>query len=235
MIRTICLLLLISICTITSAQDCGGYMIFRKNTTLQYTNSGGMVGTTTYTTSAVVSDSAGCSTTVTYKIPVGKRSLETTWSAVYQNNMLKIPLSSYIPIGVMELDRKKKKDSQPEEEVYIDYPSVMEVDQQFENITTSKTGTAFGRGGVTTRVSIINREVVAKEKVTTPAGSWECSKIKAEYTVKITYDKIDWKTSDMDMKCTMIEWFVPGVGVVKAQTTVMGQTATSTLTSVTSN
>jgi hypothetical protein len=237
MLRTLALILLLAISKINIAQECGGYLLFKKNATVQYSVTGGPEPTITYQTTAVVSDTSGCSTSIIYRIPIGKngkKSLENTWQALYQNNTLKIPLSSLLPLGAGDFEGKKKKDDKPAEEVYIEYPSTMEIDQQFENISTSKTGSS-AYGGVSARITVINREVEAKEKVTTNAGTWDCFKIKAEYKVKITYDKIDWKTSDTELKYTLIEWFSPGVGVVKSQTTVMGQTMTAVLASVTSN
>lgn len=230
-------LLFLAISKINIAQECGGYLLLKKNTSIQYSVTGSQEPAVSYHTGAVVSDTFGCSTPVTYRVPVGKngkKSLENTWTALYQNNTLKIPLSSLLPLGVIDFEQKKKKDDKPQEEVYIEYPTTMEIGQEFENISTSKTGSS-NYGGVTARITIINREVQAKEKITTAAGAWDCFKIKAEYKVKITYDKIDWKTSDTELKYTLIEWFAPGVGVVKGQTSVMGQTMTAVLASVVSN
>lgn len=84
----------------------------------------------------------------------------------------------------------------------------MEVGQSFENIVTDLT-VEFMKKSIDVRISIINREVVAKETVTTPAGKYECFKITYSYGVR--GDGVNL----MDQKIRATEWFAPGVGVVK--------------------
>ncbi len=56
------------------------------------------------------------------------------------------------------------------------------------------------------------RKVEAKEKITTPAGSWDCFKISYKSKMRIKTMGIG-----MPMNIEGTEWFAPGFGVVKTQ------------------
>ena len=56
-------------------------------------------------------------------------------------------------------------------------------------------------------VNMINRKVVAKEKVTTPAGTFDCFVLNNETEVNL----------GMKMKMSSKEWLAKGVGVVKTE------------------
>ena len=56
-------------------------------------------------------------------------------------------------------------------------------------------------------VNMINRKVIAKEKVTTPAGTFDCFVLNNETEVNL----------GMKMKMSSKEWLSKGVGVVKTE------------------
>jgi hypothetical protein len=67
-------------------------------------------------------------------------------------------------------------------------------------------------GGVTSvGTSQIERTVVARESVTTPAGTWNCFKIVNKTTTTIT----GYKMAPFTMETT--EWYAPDFGIVKFQ------------------
>jgi len=116
--------------------------------------------------------------------------------------------------------------------ISIDYNSLgnMGMLQQFENMETEITGTninipndlSVGQKlpdsnmnmkismGITMeiKVNVINREIIAKEKVTTPAGTFDCYVLQATSVVDMMGKKI---TS------TSKSWFSEGVGMVKQE------------------
>ena len=61
-------------------------------------------------------------------------------------------------------------------------------------------------------MEVFDRKVVAKEKVTTPAGSWDCFKITYKSKMRIKTMGIG-----MPMNIEGTEWFAPGFGVVKTE------------------
>jgi hypothetical protein len=68
-----------------------------------------------------------------------------------------------------------------------------------------------------------DRKVEAKEKVTTPAGSWDCYKITNRVDVEVDFPGMSDKAKKMmetmtnQMKSTGITWFSPDLGIVKME------------------
>jgi hypothetical protein len=68
-----------------------------------------------------------------------------------------------------------------------------------------------------------DRKVDSKEKVTTPAGSWNCYKISNTVAVEVDFPGMTEKAKKMmetmtnQMKTTSITWFSPDFGIVKME------------------
>lgn len=94
---------------------------------------------------------------------------------------------------------------------YLEYPATVKVGEQlkdgFFNMDMSMDN------GISAKVSmdITNRSVLAKESVTTPAGTWEAYKI--TYISKTVINM----GFSIPIKLEMTEWFVPNFGVVKTE------------------
>jgi len=60
-------------------------------------------------------------------------------------------------------------------------------------------------------ITVTNRKVVAKESVTTPAGTWDCLKITyhSKMILKIGFG--------IPVNTDVTEWYAPGFGVVKTE------------------
>ncbi len=94
------------------------------------------------------------------------------------------------------------------EDVYIEYPPSMSVGSF---LPEGKVNMNVKNGDVVNEMEMSNRQVAAKESVTTPAGTWDCFKI--NYTMKITTNAAG---LSIPIKMDMTEWFAPGFGVVKS-------------------
>jgi hypothetical protein len=209
MIRFTTFILSIIICLSARSQDCGNYLLLKKNTTLDYT----MVGTDrtgSFMVKDVKSDSNGCRATITARYPfIGKKYRESDYEVLLENNVFKLSVYGKL-IGMRPAKKEKKDNNDSQEDLFIDYPSNMEVGQTFENIVADlDMANLFGKGSSKMRVSIINREVTGKETVSTPTGKYECFKITYDMGLK----SIGFNT--MDQKSRYTEWFAPGVGLVK--------------------
>ncbi|MEO8403158.1 MAG: hypothetical protein ABI480_01130 [Chitinophagaceae bacterium] len=68
-------------------------------------------------------------------------------------------------------------------------------------------------------IDITERKVGEKETVTTPAGTWECFKITYHSVVKITMMGIG-----IPIRSDVTEWFAPGFGPVKTESSKGGTT-----------
>ncbi len=87
------------------------------------------------------------------------------------------------------------------------FPSKLLVGQTLENSETNVSIESQGVAVMSVVMTFKNRKVAAKEKVTTPAGTFDC--------FKITYD-LEMKTM-MNITIHGIDWIAEGVGMVKTQ------------------
>ncbi|MEO8116686.1 MAG: hypothetical protein ABI653_03500 [Bacteroidota bacterium] len=83
---------------------------------------------------------------------------------------------------------------------------------------------AMGSKTLTVHCTIKNRKVVAKESVTTPAGTFEAYKITSETETQTDFGGMDEKTKAMmdavkskTPKISYVMWYVPNITVVKMQ------------------
>jgi hypothetical protein len=211
MIRFITFILCVFISQLSHAQECGSYLLLKKNTTLEY-SAPGEEGVRTWTVKDVKSDSSSCRATIYGKIPLFRKSyLDYEFDVLFENNIFKVSIYSMMS-GTMAPDKKKKGGDNVQEDIFIEYPANMEVGQTFENIVADL-NVRYLKQESKVRISIINREVVGKETVSTPTGKYECFKITSDIGAKM------FGTNTMDQKTHTTEWFAPGIGIVKTQST----------------
>jgi hypothetical protein len=221
MIRFTTFVLSILIGIYSMAQDCGSYPLLKKGSTVEYSMLG-KEGNKIFTVEEVTSDSNSCRTRIQGKTPFFRKSyIENEFDVKWENNVFKMSIFAF-GYGSMEHDKKKKKKSEDtddvKEDLYLEYPDNMQVGQTFENIVADM-NVLLGKSSSKVRMSIINREVIAKETITTPAGKYECFKITYEIGGKNS------QVNTMDQKTRTTEWFAPGVGVVKLTVTGTGSFA----------
>lgn len=92
---------------------------------------------------------------------------------------------------------------------YLDYPSGMQIGQSLPDGTFEMQSNANGMN-MKMSLKVNNRQVIGKETVTSPAGSWDCFKISYDMDFAM---KVMGIGAPMHLKAT--EWFAPGFGVVK--------------------
>ncbi|MEP6676922.1 MAG: hypothetical protein ABJA78_17300 [Ferruginibacter sp.] len=93
-----------------------------------------------------------------------------------------------------------------------------------ETLPESSVSVAMDRGAIKMNIKTTykNRTVGAKEKITTPAGSWNCYKINND--IESTVDSPDEKTKKImdavnnNTKMRMVFWYAPEFGFVKMET-----------------
>ena len=124
--------------------------------------------------------------------------------------------------GVMQMDMKVfipaaqqeqiKSGSANASDVYLEYPSNMNVGDQLKDGQLSMDYESSSGLKSSIQISITERKVEGKETVTTPAGTWECFKITA-------HNKIVSKIAGIGIPINMdvTEWFAPGFGIVKTE------------------
>lgn len=121
---------------------------------------------------------------------------------LYIDIKLSMPAGPVAPGGNVEASTKK---------VYIPYPKNMKAGDKLENAQFSM---SVDQGSIVQTIELFvrNRQAEAAEKVTTPAGTWDC--------IKISFDmEIITRTAGIPIRFRMKgnEWYAPGFGVVKTQ------------------
>jgi hypothetical protein len=113
----------------------------------------------------------------------------------------------------MNFDDSKKGNSASKKNninfTYAEYPTGMKVGDHLKDYTSQFTEN-IGSTAIVATSQIHDRVVVAKENVTTTAGSWNCLKITYKTTVTISGP---YKVPPQTEETT--EWIVPGFGIVK--------------------
>ena len=97
------------------------------------------------------------------------------------------------------------------ENFFIEYPVTMNTGDNLKDghmeIETESKGMLQ-----TTTLDVINRKVIGKEKITTPAGSWDCYVITNNTKLKIKTMGVG-----VPMNMDVTEWFAPGFGMIKTK------------------
>jgi len=104
----------------------------------------------------------------------------------------------------------------------MEYPIAISAGQTLADATGTM---RMERNGKTTTMKYHykDRKVERKEKVTTPAGSWDCYRITNRVDVEVNFPGMSDKAKKMmetttsQMKTTGITWFSPDLGVVKME------------------
>lgn len=96
---------------------------------------------------------------------------------------------------------------------FMDFPKSMYPGQALQDVSISINSSPTPQFSVEMVSTLTNRKVVAKEKITTEAGSFDCMKISG---VRMSSMKIMGMNRKMPSTTEYI-WFAPGIGVVKQE------------------
>ncbi|MER3499560.1 MAG: hypothetical protein C4308_13500 [Chitinophagaceae bacterium] len=209
-----CLLTSLFVNLLCFAQDCKGYY-YLTNGEVQLTifdKKGKESGKLTYTisnstkTGSVFTADFG-SVFVNEKGKVlseGKGKIKCTGSVLMVDARMSIPQEQLTAFKDMDVKTT---------ESFIEYPAKIKEGDKLKDVNF--TMEVYNKGNLFSTVNFneVNRQVIGKETITTPAGNWECFKISYESTSKSQMGPIG---ITMNLKIT--EWFAPGFGVVKSET-----------------
>jgi hypothetical protein len=196
------------------AQDCAGYYFLQNNKTIEmaiYNKKGEESARNIYTVTNV-SNSGG-----TFTADLNSEMIDKKKNKTIANTKGRIKCDG----GIMMVDMKMSMPSQPNgptadadvkaDNIYIEYPSSMNVGDALKDASMHLDMDNNGMKQ-TMDMDVTDRKVEGKEKITTPAGSWDCYKISYKSKMKIKTMGIG-----MPMNIDGVEWFAPGFGVVKTQ------------------
>ncbi|SHJ95392.1 TapB family protein [Pseudozobellia thermophila] len=200
------------ICSFSFAQgSCSKFYPLEEGSSFEYTNynkKGKVEGTVNYTVSEVRQEGSASVATfaMKYKDKKGEDVFETDYSFSCENGIVTIDYESLFPSQMMQqyTEMGLEMDISGTD---IQLPNDLSVGQQLPdaNVVVSM---SMGGINMTTSVDQTNRKVEKKEKVTTPAGTFEC--------YLLTEDQLT-KTMGANIETKSQLWLAEGIGMVKQE------------------
>lgn len=207
-------LLLVLNVLILDAQDCSNYYYLQNNKTVEmslFDKKGDLAGRLVYSIADVKNSNSTTTATVQSQMLDKKGRTIATGNSVMKCNggVMMINMKMSIPIPQAE---QFSQSTAKTDDFFIEYPVNMSTGDALKEGTLNMD---MNNNGMQQSVSmtIFDRKVEDKEKVTTPAGTWDCYKIsyKSKMSIKMMGVGIPMNTEG-------VEWYAPGFGVVKTNT-----------------
>ncbi len=129
---------------------------------------------------------------------------QTTMELFCEDGVFKIDMSEYLS-EVLAAYQSMEIEMEGDQLVF---PSKMNVGDELPDANMQITASSNGINMINMNVEITNRKVVARETLTTPAGSFDC--------YKLSYDLLS-KTRLVNVTTSSMEWVSEGAGVVKTE------------------
>lgn len=202
-------LIFVSFCGFS--QDCKTYYYLQNNKITEvtmYNKKGNPSGKLVYTVSDFKNTTGTSSATLTTETfdKKGKSEVKSTGVVKCMKGIIMMDMKMSMPPGQTLGVTNAKTES-----VFIEYPFAMKIGDELKNAHMEiETETKGLQQSVT--LDITGRKVTGKEKVTTPAGTWDCYVITNNTKLKIKTMGIG-----IPMNMELTEWFAPGFGMVKTK------------------
>lgn len=193
-----------------NAQDCDFYFPHEKGTTIEttdYDKKGDVTGTITATIidNTTIGSAQVVKVASEYKSAKGDATSKQEYTVKCENGEFYINMDSYL--NPQSMSAYQNMDINVESD-QMTLPSNLKAGQILGNGRVTAKIVNSGINIMTINVDITNRQVVGFEKVTTPAGTFDC--------VVISYD-VETKLM-LKMKMSGKQWFSKNIGVVKTET-----------------
>ncbi|MBC9912667.1 hypothetical protein [Chitinophaga varians] len=220
-----CFILMLLLAGSLSAQDCAGYYYLLNNAQVEmtmYDGSNAPVGKTIYKVNNVHKEATGTTSNFTATVYDKTENMITTSQGTFKCSGdgialdMKVGMPSFSQLKDLKMEAKTTN-------AFLNYPANMQVGQDLKGGTFEMAGNMGGME-IGIAYTVNNRKVVGKEKVTTPAGTWNCYKINYNLSFKM---QMMGNTVPIDLTAT--EWFAPGFGMVKTVSYKEGKEAGSTM------
>jgi hypothetical protein len=214
------------------AQDCKNFIYMTNNARVVmtvYDRKGDASGTNTWTVSDAKQNGKVYQASVSsqFNNEKGKEIAKSKGIYICEGGTLKADIRMSMPQQQMEAykDAEAKFDA-----VYLEYPSNIAVGQTLPDANFKMD--VEQKGGLSTRINFnqVNRKVVSKETIASPAGTWEAFQISFDATFRAQLGGIG-----IPFTISGKEWFVPGLGIVKTESynksgKLMGSTLITSIT-----
>lgn len=190
---------------------CSSFIWFKEGTTLEYNltdATGKSIGITTTHINKVYTEGAATIAEIVSSYHKGKE-MKVTYRC--EGNKIYMDMKAFFDNNFAAM---AKNGLQMEmKDTYISFPWDMKTGDNLEEAVFEIKAKKGGKDFMTITSRIKNRKVEGTEKVTTPAGSWDCLKL-SEIRSNTT-EMMGRKIPGQDMKTT--SWFSPGAGIIKTE------------------
>jgi hypothetical protein len=189
--------------------DCSSLAWFKKGTVMQYSMTSGVgkdMGTTTTTINDVRKD--GTATIADYTTTWGEGK---TINASYKCENGRIYMNMKSLFSDIMAGMKRPGIEVEVTDAYLAFPGNMKPGDNLEGGVFELKMKQEGKDFMIMRSEIKDRKVESIEKITTPAGSWDCMKLVE--TRSISTEMMGRKMPAQEIKS--VQWFTPVAGLVK--------------------
>jgi hypothetical protein len=206
------LLLLVFAAVFTHAQtDCEGYLPFKEGLTFEHTHydaKGKVTSVNSATFVEIKAADAGFRGTVAYRMSDGKKKESGEGSYVIEciGGVLKMDLSSMMNPAMTEAYQSMEMTMSGDG---LQFPSSLEVGDVLPDGQTRIDVASNGVSIVTLAFESKNRKVEAREEISTPAGTYDCFRIREEITYNAMF---------LNRSYAIVGWYAKGIGLVKQET-----------------
>ena len=209
------LLFLIVLPLFSIAQDCKSFYYLSNNSEVKmtvYDKKGNESGVQTWKISDVKKNGNSYESTINSSFidEKGKEIAKGNGTYKCENGVLKADMQMSIPPQQMGPYKDAEVKMDP---AYIEYPSSPTVGQTLNDADFKMD--VESKNALTTTITFkeTNRKVDSKEKITTPAGTWDAFVISYDSQFKAQIGPIG-----VPINSKVKEWFVPNFGIVKTET-----------------
>ena len=194
--------------------QCDIYIPMKKGTAYEmtmYNDRDKVSGTVTYFVKEVMNDGQDAEMANEVKNEKGKLLSTSNYTIHCQNGQMSIDLKSMIP--AQTLDGYKDMDIKANGNGVLLLPANLSVGQTLPDATSSWDISSKGTTTIMTTlsISITNRQVVSKESIVTPAGTYDCFNITANMKMVTAIMGME-----IPFEVSSEEYYCPGVGLVKS-------------------
>ncbi|WP_344821975.1 hypothetical protein [Rurimicrobium arvi] len=198
-------------CFSAAAQKCEGYLLMQAGKTVtmtHYNRKGEPNGKVVYKITGAENNQGALTSTVSSEVFDSKGGILSSGTSNVQCTGNAYRADVHLVMSQQQV--KQLRNFNATGDFYVDYPVNMKVgdvlkDAQYTLQSTNSEGIVTEMN-----VAIEERTVLAEEQVTTAAGTWNCFKIKAHITFKAQVGGLS-----IPLSVDNMEWFAPGVGVVR--------------------
>lgn len=195
--------------------DCSSFFWFKKGTVLEYSNSGAAGKTVAAVTTTTIDDvrTEGGAVIADYTSSFNDKKLKSSYRC--EGDALYVDMKSMFQD--LFADAGKRAGVTVEvQEGYLSYPFSLKEGDDLKSADFVLTSKQNGKEIMTMRSQIKNRKVVGSEKITTPAGTFDCLKMDETRVVTMSMPMMGNKIPPKEFKSAT--WFAPGGGLIKTET-----------------